>query len=80
MGKAKFKVWIEPSGMAEVRNSVEVQEVLTSIGNEIAGRAEGKYRVETKEGKTRAHCNVLCDDPKTFYSNRKHNHLLKAMR
>lgn len=80
MARAKFKVWIEPSGMAEIRNSAEVQEVLTSIGNDIAGRAEGNYRVETKGGKTRAHCNVLCDDPKTWHSNLKHNHLLKAMK
>lgn len=77
--KSYFKIWIEPTAMDAVRNSEEVVGIIEEYANDVAQRAKGDYRVETTNGKKRAHTYIKCDSVATYYDNRKNNTLLKAM-
>lgn len=75
----KWKVWVEPSAVYEVMNSAEVKAVLEDEANKIQARAGEGYEVTVQNGTKRASARVRAATPKAYYSNLKHNTLLKAM-
>lgn len=75
----KWKVWVEPAGMNIVRNSKELQAVLQKIGNDVVAKAGEGYEATVRTGGSRAKCTVRAVTPRAYYSNLKHNTLLKAL-
>ena len=79
MGKVTIKLSIP--GLRQLRNEPGVMAELQKQANNIANRAgEGFVADEVTKGSTRARCRVHADDAHAYYSNLKHNTLLKAVK
>lgn len=78
MAKGKIRVWIAPQGTSAVMKSKECQEALRFVGNQVQARAGEGFVSEVKVHGNRAIATVRADTPKAYYTNLKHNTLLKA--
>lgn len=76
---SKVKVWIEPSGMNELRNSEEMKQVLQEYASQVSKRAGDGYTSSVKSAPTRAVATVRADSPKAVRDNFKNNTLLRAL-
>lgn len=74
-----YKFELNREGVKQLMQSAEMRALLDETAQHIADNAEGAYKVDTRTGKTRANAQVSCADAHTYYSNLKHNNLLKAM-
>ena len=80
------KVQLNITGLRELRKEPGIKAELYKHGKNIAERAngmlgeEGYVAEQPADGKTRSHVNVKCDTPHAYYSNLKHNTLLKAVK
>jgi hypothetical protein len=79
MSKLK-KIELNHDGIKEYLQSESVQDVLKSTANLAISGFPGSYDVEVNVRKTRAVASIKCADEKTYYSNRKHNYLVKAIK
>jgi len=79
MAKTKIEIELNSTGIQEVLKSAEVTKELETYGEQIVGRCGDGYATETYVGKTRAAVKVKPDTPHAYYSNLKHNTILKAV-
>ena len=77
MAKVDFK--LNPEGVNELLNTSELMEYMQKIGDGVATRAGEGYAADTRPGEKRAHTFVKATTPHAYYSNLKHNTLLKAL-
>lgn len=79
MGKVTIRLNIP--GLRQLRNEPGVMAELQKQADNIANRAgEGFIADKATKGSTRARCRVHADDAHAYYSNLKHNTLLKAVK
>lgn len=80
------KIVLNIQGLRDLRKNPGIKAELYKHGQQIAQRAnnmlgeEGYVAERPADGKTRSHVNVKCDTPHAYYSNLKHNTLLKAVK
>lgn len=76
----KVKVWIDKKAFSDVVfKGEELKQVVSDEANAIQGRAGEGYEAETKIGANRVYAVVRAATPKAYYSNLKHNTLLKSI-
>lgn len=79
MGNVRIKLKIP--GLRELRNDPGIMAELQKQANNIANRAGEGFIADTVEkGWSRARCGIHTDDAHAYYSNLKHNTLLKAIK
>lgn len=84
MSDDSFKFELNSSGVSELLNGRKAQRMCKNYANNIKRSAEGMnenadYKIETKPGQYRVKSIVSADSPHAYYSELKHNHLLKAL-
>lgn len=81
----KLKFELNRAGVAELLKSGEMQSALKKYGLQVQSNAmsgEGShnnYGLTIGNGTVRAHANIYVEDKETYYSNLKHNTLIKAL-
>lgn len=71
---------LDGAGVRELLQSDEMISVLSEYGEGVLNRAGATdYKMETGHGKKRANATITPNSPKAYYSNLKHNTLLKAL-
>lgn len=75
--KVDFK--LDPDGVRELLNDSELMDYMQKIGEGVATRAGEDYAADTRPGEKRAHTFVKATTAHAYYSNLKHNSLLKAL-
>lgn len=70
---------LDKQGVHELLNCKELMDGMQQIGEGVASRAGDGYAADTRAGNVRAHTFVKATNPKAYYSNLKHNTLLKAI-
>lgn len=78
MSNSKFK--LNSSGVRQLLQSAEMQNVLATKATEIKTRAGDGFEQDTYVGKTRANAMVYADTYEAKRNNSKNNTLLKAVR
>lgn len=78
MSNSKFK--LNSSGVRQLLQSAEMQNVLAAKATEIKTRAGDGFEQDTYVGKTRANAMVYADTYEAKRNNSKNNTLLKAVR
>ena len=78
MSKIEFD--LNENGVRELLQSPEMQSILSQYAAETANRAGEGYKYEVKVGQKRSYANISADTPKAYYTNLKHNTLLKALK
>lgn len=73
------KFELNPKGIHELLNCSELCDGMQEIGESVARRAGDEYAADTRPGKKRAHTFVKPTTAHAYYSNLKHNTLLKAL-
>lgn len=76
---SKLEVELNRSGVRELLQSSEVEELCRGYANDIAHRANGAYEVSTQVGRNRVNASVYTEDSATINDNLKNNTLLKAV-
>lgn len=71
---------LDNAGMQAMLKSEGVQEVVKKTAENAAKRADGNYEVDMRLWPSRAIAKIKPADAKTYYRNRKHNLLLKAVK
>ena len=75
------KIKLNIGGLRELRNDPGVCAELQKQANAVAQRAgEGFVAEQVQHGVTRARCKVHADTAYPYYSNLKHNTLMKAIK
>lgn len=77
---SNVKVVLNKEGVRELLKSQEVMNECKKHASDIAERAGEGYEVSTYTGKNRANARVRAATPHAYYSNLKHNTLLKALK
>ena len=77
MAKVDFE--LDPAGVHELLNDADLMEYMQKIGDGVATRAGEGYEADTRPGDKRAHTFVKATTAHAYYSNLKHNSLLKAL-
>lgn len=77
MGNIEFK--LDPKGVHALLNSQELMDGMQKIGERMANEAGEGYAADTRPGEKRAHTFVKAVTPHAYYSNLKHNTLLKVL-
>ncbi len=70
---------LDKQGVHELLNCQDLMTGMQQIGDSVASRAGDGYAADTRPGKVRAHTFVKAVDSKAYFSNLKHNTLLKAI-
>lgn len=75
-----IRIELNNAGIREILNSESVQAALTAQAREITARIpnRGEYAVTVEKGKTRARARISTTSESGYWSERKHNYLLKA--
>ena len=77
MGDIEFK--LSSPGVRQLLNTQSLMDGMQAIGERMASEAGEGYEADTKPGKKRAHTFVKAVTPHAYYSNLKHNTLLKVL-
>ena len=77
---AKVEIELNSEGVRELLRSSEMKAICESYANGIAQRACEGYEVSSSTGSVRVNAKVRPGTPHAYYSNLKHNTLLKVMR
>lgn len=77
MAKVDFE--LDPAGVHALLNDTDLMEYMQKIGDGVATRAGEGYEADTRPGEKRAHTFVKATTAHAYYSNLKHNSLLKAL-
>lgn len=81
MSKKKLKYIRSDKGVSDLMKSEEMQAILKQYGDQIVGRCgDRNYKAVVRTGKKRANVTISPADAAAFYSNLKHNTLLKALK
>ena len=78
MSKIRFE--LNRKGVSELMKSPEMQSALSEYGAAVAKRAGEGYEATTAVGKTRANVKISAATAHAWFSNLKHNTLLKALK
>ena len=77
--RANIDFKLDSNGVRELLNSSELMEYMQTYGEGVAMRAGEGYAADTRPGDKRAHTFVKATTAHAYYSNLKHNSLLKAL-
>lgn len=77
MSNVKFE--LNRAGVRELLQSAEMKSVIDDYVNQVQKRAGDEYEAVVKTGATRVSGTVRAATPHAYYSNLKHNTLLKAL-
>lgn len=77
MGKVEFK--LDPAGVRALLNDDKLMDGMQKIGERVASNAGDEFAADTRPGEKRAHTFVKPTTAHAYYSNLKHNTLLKAL-
>lgn len=81
MSNVKVTFKLDSEGVGELLKGKEVQDMINEIGQSVANTAGGSdYSNDVKIGKYRAIARVKPTNARAYYSNKKHNTLLKALK
>lgn len=75
----KLEVKLNRAGVAELLKSAEVQNMLQHYAGTVQEAAGAEYETTVTHGKNRCWATISPSTPKAYYSNLKHNTLLKAL-
>lgn len=75
----KFKFELNRQGVRELLQSSEMKSICTEAANRVAEAAGDGYEVSSQVGATRVNARVSPATAHAYYSNLKHNTLLKAL-
>lgn len=70
---------LDRKGVHELLNCQELMDGMQRIGDGVAGSAGDGYAADTRPGRIRAHTFVKAVTSHAYFSNLKHNTLLKAI-
>ena len=75
-----IKFELDTEGVGQLLRSDEMIGVLSEYGNAVVNRAGAEdFKTKTSHGQKRANVTISPNSPKAYYSNLKHNTLLKAL-
>lgn len=81
MSKKKLKFVRNDKGVSDLMKSPEMQEILGQYGDQVVSRCGSRnYKAVVRTGQKRANVTISPADAAAFYSNLKHNTLLKALK
>lgn len=75
----KFKFELNRQGVKELLQSSEMKSICSQAANQAAAAAGDGYEVSTMTGATRVNARVSPATAHAYYSNLRHNTLLKAL-
>lgn len=75
----RVEIELNSAGIRELLKSDDIASFCRQKAEDVAGRAGDGYKVDTHVGKTRVNAMVSTETKKAYYSNLKHNTLLKAL-
>lgn len=75
----RVEIELNSAGIRELLKSSEMESFCRQQAEGVANRAGDGYVVDTHVGKTRVNAMVSAETRKAYYSNLKHNTLLKAL-
>jgi hypothetical protein len=76
---ADYKFKLSKEGVIELLKSEEMSDVCYRYASKVAAIAGDGYEADRYAGKSRVNSSVRATTPKAYYSNLKHNTLLKAL-
>lgn len=76
---AKVRIKLNSAGVRELLKSPEMQSILDELATKVATTAGEGFEKEVKVAQTRCYAHIHAETPKAYYSNNKHNTLLKAL-
>lgn len=77
---ANFKFELDKPNVGLLLKSSEMQDVLTQEAQKVTQSIGGNFNVDVTTRPTRSVAEISCNDAQTYYKNRKHNLLLKAIK
>ena len=75
----KARIELVPAGISALLRSSEMADACKEAADGVAARAGDGYSANVMIGPHRAVARVVADTPRAYYSNLKHNTLLKAL-
>lgn len=75
----KLEVKLNRTEVAELLKSVEMQNMLQDCASAVQEAAGSEYETTVTHGKNRCWATISPSTPHAYYSNLKHNTLLKAL-
>ena len=75
----KVRFELNRDGVRELLKSEKMQAVIQECASMVQDAAGEEYKSEMKLGKNRCWATISADTPHAYYSNLKHNTLLKAL-
>lgn len=76
----KVRFELNRDGVKELLRSSEMQSIIQECGSAVQNAAGEEYECEIKTGANRCWATISAASPHAYYSNLKHNTLLKALR
>lgn len=80
MSKCTIKFELNSPGVQEVLKGEGARSVCESYGSNILSSVGGDYEMESHTGQRRNITRIKASTPHAYYSNLKHNTLLKALK
>jgi hypothetical protein len=75
---AKVTIKLNKSGMDQLLK-YDCQPAVQEVARQVLNSCGEGYKMDTYVGKTRCNCSIGAETDKAYYSNLKHNTLLKAL-
>ena len=76
----KLQIILNSEGIRELLKSLEIENVLEELADNIQRRAGEEFDTETTIGKNRVNVKIKPSSPRAYYSNLKHDTLIKALK
>jgi len=76
---SKLFIHLDRGGLNQLRNSPEMQSILTSMASERAARAGEGFGFEVRSGKERAYANIRAETKDAERKNQDNNILVKVI-
>ena len=76
---AQVRVQLNSAGVQALLKSPEVQKMCEGLAKQALQTLGDGYTSDTRMGGRRVRVEIRADTPHAYYSNRKHNHILKAV-
>ena len=76
---SKVKIVLNQEGVKALLKSQEIQNVIKDCADSVQSTAGSDYKVNMKQGVNRCWATISPASPHAYYSNLKHNTLVKAL-
>ena len=76
---AKFQFELNRAGVRELLQSPEARSLCEGLAKQALQSLGDGYSSDTRTGANRVCVEIHADTPRAYYSNRKHNRILKAV-